>query len=314
VLDVLPTAWFSRVATAPVLRMTADYQYTVLNAAHMQSGAAQPSLPGLRETSSGQLSTNLAEGHDMKIVIIGGTGLIGSKLAKLLQAQGHEVVAASPATGVDTITRKGLPEALAGAQVVVDVANSPSFEDQAVLAFFETSGRNLLAAEQAAGVKHHVALSVVGTDRNPESGYLRAKLAQENLIEASGLPYTILRSTQFFEFINAIVKSSAEGEAVRISPALLQPVASDDVAAALADIAAGAPVNGMVEIAGPEKLPLDQLARRVMAANNDSRQVLADVHARYFGTELNDRSLTPGDHPRIGAVHFEDWLSQAPRA
>jgi uncharacterized protein YbjT (DUF2867 family) len=281
---------------------------------HMQSGAAQPSLPGLRETSSGQLSTNLAEGHDMKIVIIGGTGLIGSKLAKLLQAQGHEVVAASPATGVDTITRKGLPEALAGAQVVVDVANSPSFEDQAVLAFFETSGRNLLAAEKAAGVKHHVALSVVGTDRNPESGYLRAKLAQENLIKASGVPYTILRSTQFFEFINAIVKSSAEGEAVRISPALLQPVASDDVAAALADIAAGAPVNGMVEIAGPEKLPLDQLARRVMAANNDSRQVLADVHARYFGTELNDRSLTPGDHPRIGAVHFEDWLSQAPRA
>jgi uncharacterized protein YbjT (DUF2867 family) len=281
---------------------------------HMQSGAAQPSLPGLRETSSGQLSTNLAEGHDMKIVIIGGTGLIGSKLAKLLQAQGHEVVAASPATGVDTITRKGLPEALAGAQVVVDVANSPSFEDQAVLAFFETSGRNLLAAEKAAGVKHHVALSVVGTDRNPESGYLRAKLAQENLIKASGVPYTILRSTQFFEFINAIVKSSAEGEAVRISPALLQPIASDDVAAALADIAVGAPANGMVEIAGPEKLPLDQLARRVMAANNDSRQVLADVHARYFGTELNDRSLTPGDHPRIGAVHFEDWLSQAPRA
>jgi uncharacterized protein YbjT (DUF2867 family) len=314
VLDVLPTAtWWSRVATAPVLRMTADYQYTVLNAAHMQSGAAQPSLPGLRETSSGQLSTNLAEGHDMKIVIIGGTGLIGSKLAKLLQAQGHEVVAASPATGVDTITRKGLPEALAGAQVVVDVANSPSFEDQAVLAFFETSGRNLLAAEQAAGVKHHVALSVVGTDRNPESGYLRAKLAQENLIEASGLPYTILRSTQFFEFIKGIIEAGAAGGTVRLSPALFQPVAADDVAAVLADLAVTPPVNGIIEVAGPEPLPLDQLARKYLAATSDKRTVIADIHARYFGAELNDRSLTPGDNPMLGPTHLEDWLNHASR-
>jgi uncharacterized protein YbjT (DUF2867 family) len=253
----------------------------------------------------------------MKIVIIGGTGLIGSKLVKALRDKGHEVVAASPASGVNTITREGLAEALADAQVVVDVANSPSFEDKAVLEFFETSGRNLLAAETAAGVGHHVALSVVGLERLPESGYFRAKIAQENLIKSSGIPYTILRSTQFFEFINGIVKSSADGDVIRLSPALVQPIASDDVAAALADLALGQPVNGTVEVAGPEQFPLDQLARKVMEASDDRRKVIADAHARYFGAELNDRSLTPGDHPRLGAIHFvewlrHEWLSQAP--
>ena len=221
-------------------------------------------------------------------------------------------MAASPNSGVNTITGEGLAEALAGAQVVVDVANSPSFEDKAVLEFFETSGRNLLAAEAAAGVGHHLALSVVGTDRLPESGYFRAKMAQENLIKASGIPYTILRSTQFFEFVDGIVKSGADGDAIRLSPALLQPIASDDVAAALADLAVGAPVNGTVEVAGPEACPLDELARKLLAATGDRRQVIADVHARYFGAELNDQSLTPGDHPRIGSTRFEDWLSHSP--
>lgn len=248
----------------------------------------------------------------MKIVVIGGSGLIGSKLVTALRGKGHEVLAASPASGVNTITREGLAEALEGAQVVVDVANAPSFEDKAVLEFFETSGRNLLAAEAAAGVRHHLALSVVGLERLPESGYFRAKIAQETLIKRAGIPYTILRSTQFFEFIDGIVKSSAAGDVIRLSPALVQPIASDDVAAALADLAVAAPVNGTVEIAGPEQFPLDQLARRVMEASADRRTVIADAHARYFGAELNDRSLTPGDSPRLGAIHFEDWLSRAP--
>jgi uncharacterized protein YbjT (DUF2867 family) len=251
------------------------------------------------------------ESKVMKIVVIGGSGLIGTKLVNRLRQKGHEVIAASPDSGVNTITGEGLAEALAGAQVVVDVANSPSFEDKAVMEFFTTAGRNLLAAETAAGVSHHLALSVVGSDRLPDSGYLRAKLAQENLIKASNIPYTILRSTQFFEFINGIIKSGTEGDVIRLSPALLQPIASDDVAAALADLAIGPPLKATVEVAGPEARPLDKLARTYLAAGGDKRQVIADVHARYFGTELNDRSLTPGDHPRLGSVRFEDWLSRA---
>jgi uncharacterized protein YbjT (DUF2867 family) len=247
----------------------------------------------------------------MKIVVIGGSGLIGTKLVRRLRQKGHEVVAASPNSGVNTITGEGLAEALAGAQVVVDVANSPSFEDRAVLEFFETSGRNLLAAEAKAGVKHHVALSVVGSDRMPDSGYLRAKMAQEHLIKASKIPYTIVRSTQFFEFVNGIAQSATVGQTVRLSPAHLQPIASDDVVAALADATQGAPVNGMIEIAGPERIPLDELARRFLRATKDTRQVVADAHARYFGAELNDRSLTPGDSPRLGSIRFDDWLSHA---
>lgn len=246
----------------------------------------------------------------MKIVVIGGSGLIGTNLVNRLRQKGHEVVAASPNSGVNTITGEGLAGAMKGAQVVVDVANSPSFEDKAVLDFFRTSGRNLLAAEAAVGVRHHVALSVVGADRLPESGYLRAKVAQEDLIKASGIPYTILRSTQFFEFIGRIAESAAEGDVIRLSPALLQPIASDDVAAALADLAVGPPLNGTVEVAGPDARPLDKLARTFLAARGDKRQVIADIHARYFGTELDDRSLTPGEHPRFGATGFDDWLGR----
>jgi uncharacterized protein YbjT (DUF2867 family) len=247
----------------------------------------------------------------MKIVVIGGSGLIGTKLVNKLRELGHEVVAASPTSGVNTITGEGLAEALAGAQVVVDVANSPSFEDKAVLAFFETSGRNLLAAEAAAGVGHHVALSVVGTDRLLQSGYFRAKMAQEDLIKASKVPYTILRSTQFFDFMGGIAQSATDGQTVRLSPALMQPVVSDDVAAALADVTLGAPVNGTIELAGPEQFRLDELVRRFLNANQDARQVVADVHARYFGAELNDHSLVPGDNPRIAPTRFEDWLSRS---
>lgn len=247
----------------------------------------------------------------MKIVVIGGTGLIGSNVVNRLRALGHEALAASPNTGVNTITREGLAEALHGAQIVVDVANSPSFEDKAVLEFFQTSGRNLLAAEAAAGVGHHVALSVVGTDRNPDSGYLRAKLAQETLIKASGIPYTILRATQFFEFVGAIVQSSADGDVLRLSPALFQPIAADDVAAALADVAVSAPLNGIAEVAGPESIPMDAIARQFLAFKGDKRQVIADVRARYFGAELNDKSLRPGENPRLGSTRFADWLNAA---
>ena len=247
----------------------------------------------------------------MKIVVIGGSGLIGTKLVTKLRERGHEVVAASPASGVNTITGEGLAEALAGAQVVVDVANSPSFEDKAVLEFFETTGRNLLAAEAAAGVRHHVALSVVGTDRLLQSGYFRAKMAQEELIKASKVPYTILRSTQFFEFLKGIAQSATEGQTVRLSPAFVQPVVSDDVATAMADVMLGAPVNGTVELAGPERLRLDELVRRFLSANRDTRQVVADVHARYYGAELNDQSLIPGDYPRIAPTRFEEWLSHS---
>lgn len=247
----------------------------------------------------------------MKIVVIGGSGLIGTNLVNRLRNKGHEVVAASPNSGVNTLTGEGLAAALAGAQVVVDVANSPSFEDKAVLDFFQTSGRNLLAAEAAAGVGHHVALSVVGADRLPESGYLRAKLAQETLIKASKIPYTIVRSTQFFEFIGRIAESAADGNVIRLSPALLQPIAADDVAAALADVAVGSPLNGTVEVAGPDARPLDKFAQKVLSARGDKRRVIADVHARYFGTELDDRSLTPGDHPRFGPTGFDAWLGSS---
>ena len=247
----------------------------------------------------------------MKIVVIGGSGLIGTKLVNKLRQLGHEVVAASPSSGVNTITGEGLAEALAGAQAVVDVTNSPSWEDKAVLEFFETSTRNLLAAEVAAGVRHHVALSVVGTERLLQSGFFRAKMAQEDLIKASKFPYTIVRSTQFFEFVNGIAQSATDGQTVRLSPALVQPIVSDDVADALAEVTLGAPVNGTIEIAGPERLRLDELVRRFLSAKQDARQVVADVHARYFGIDLNDQSLTPGDNPRIGPTRFEDWLSRS---
>jgi uncharacterized protein YbjT (DUF2867 family) len=247
----------------------------------------------------------------MKIVVIGGTGLVGSKVVSNLRQKGHEVIAAAPNTGVNTITGEGLTEALAGAQIVIDVANSPSFADEAVLNFFKTAGHNLAAAERIAGVRHHIALSVVGTDRLPESGYLRAKFAQEELIRASGIPYTIIRSTQFFEFLGGIAQSATDDQSVRLSPAHLQPIASDDVAALVTKVATMAPANGVIELAGPERIGLDDLVRRYFAAKRDPREVVTDIHARYFGTELNDKSLTPGDNPHIGPTSFETWLAQA---
>lgn len=247
----------------------------------------------------------------MKIVVIGGSGLIGSKLVNRLREGGHEVVAASPKSGVNTITGAGLTEVLAGVQVVVDVANSPSFADRDVLEFFETSGRNLFAAEATAGVKHHLALSVVGAERLPDSGYMRAKMAQEKLIKASGIPYTILRSTQFFEFINGIIDAGFDGNVVRLSPALIQPIASDDVVAALAELANRSPVKGTVEVGGPESFPLDKLASDTLAASSDKRRVIADVHARYFGAELDDTSLVSATNGRIGSIRYQDWLRRS---
>ena len=247
----------------------------------------------------------------MKIVVIGGTGLIGTKLVKNLSERGHDVLPASPNTGVNTITCEGLPKALDGAEVVVDVANAPVWEDKAVLEFFETSSRNLLAAEAAAGVRHHVALSIVGSERLPDNGYFRAKVAQENLIKASAIPYTILRATQFFEFVGGIAQSATVGEEIRLSPALIQPIASADVAAALADVAVAPPANGTVEVAGPEAMPIDELVRCFLRAMQDTRKVVPDVRARYFGGILSDRTLTPGENPRIGAIRFEDWLGQS---
>ncbi|CAB3714917.1 NmrA-like family [Achromobacter denitrificans] len=247
----------------------------------------------------------------MKILVIGGTGLIGSKLVKILAQRGHEAIAASPATGVDTVTGAGLVDALAGVEVVVDVANSPSFEDRAVLEFFETSGRNLLAAEAAAGVRHHVALSVVGTHRLAESGYFRGKIAQEKLIEAAGIPYTIVHSTQFFEFLGGIVQSGAVGDEVRLSPAYVQPIASDDVALAVADAALAAPVNGTVEIAGPERVRLAALVQRYLLKTGDARKVVADGQARYFGALLEDDTLVPGPGPRLGEIDFETWFGRS---
>jgi uncharacterized protein YbjT (DUF2867 family) len=249
------------------------------------------------------------KGTVMKITVLGGSGLIGSKLVNLLRQEGHEVVSASLASGLNTITGAGLDEALAGAQVVVDVTNSPSFEDKAVLEFFETSGRNIVAAEVKAGVKHHVALSVVGSERLQESGYLRAKMAQENLIKASPIPYTILRSTQFFEFLGGIAQSGTVGQTVRLSPALVQPIASDDVVAVLANVVVSPPVNGIVEVAGPERASLAELVKRYLINMGDSRQVIADSSARYFGAVLNDQSLTPGANPRIGSISLEEWFS-----
>jgi uncharacterized protein YbjT (DUF2867 family) len=256
----------------------------------------------------------------MKIVVIGGSGLIGKKLVNDLRARGQEVVAASPSLGVNTITGEGLAEALKGARVVVDVANAPSWEDQAVLEFFETSGRNLLSAEAAAGVRHHVALSVIGTDRLLASGYFRAKMAQENLITASPIPYTIVRVTQFFEFVGGIAQFSTEGATVRLPSVLMQPIAADDVAAALAAIALEEPKHGLLELAGPEQIRLDELVRQFLSATGDARKVIADAHARYYGVEVDDRSLVPGANPRLGSTHFAKWLrasatrSQAPQS
>lgn len=248
----------------------------------------------------------------MKIIVIGGTGLIGSKLVALLNQRGHDAVAASPNSGVNTLTGEGLAGALAGADIVVDVANSPSFADQDVMDFFTTSGRNLLAAAAAAGVKHHVALSVVGTDRLAGSGYFRGKIAQEKLIRESGLPYTIVHSTQFFEFLGGIAASAADGDTIRLSPAYVQAISSDDVAQAMADYTLGAPQNGVVEIAGPERVRLSDLVRHYLTFKDDPRQVVADVHARYFGAELKEDTLVPGANARLGAIKVDAWLrSQA---
>jgi uncharacterized protein YbjT (DUF2867 family) len=247
----------------------------------------------------------------MKIVVIGGSGLIGSKLVPKLRQKGHEVVAASPSTGVNALTGEGLAEALKGTQVVVDVSNSPSWEDAAVLNFFETSERNLSAAEQVAGVKHHVALSVVGTERLLASGYFRAKMAQEKLIEASPIPYTIVRATQFFEFVAGIAQSGAEGDTVRMSTSLIQPIAAEDVAQALSDVALAEPVNGMVEVAGPVALGMDKLVEQYLRGTGDARRVVPDPEATYFGTPVNDQSLTPGKNPRLGTMRFAEWLEAA---
>jgi uncharacterized protein YbjT (DUF2867 family) len=248
----------------------------------------------------------------MKIVVIGGTGLIGSKTVAILREGGHEVVAASPNTGVNTITGEGLKEAMAGTQVVVDLANSPSFEDKAVMEFFETSGRNLLAAETAAGVRHHVALSIVGTDRTPDNGYFRAKVAQENLIRASGIPYTVIRSTQFLDFLGRIADSSADGHVVRLSPGLFQPIAADDVAAIVADVALAAPRNGIVEIAGPERAPFNEIVARYLKALGDPRTVVSDPEARYYGGRVEERSLVPLGEARLGRIGLDEWLRRLP--
>jgi uncharacterized protein YbjT (DUF2867 family) len=244
----------------------------------------------------------------MKIVVIGGTGLIGKKTVANLRQKGHEVLAASPSSGVNSVAGEGLAQAFAGAQVVVDVANAPSWEDKAVMEFFEKSGRNLLAAEAAAKVGHHVALSVVGTDRLLASGYFRAKMAQENLIKASPIPYTIVHATQFFEFVDGIAKGATEGQTVRVPPVLMQPIAADDVAAVLADVALAKPLNGMVEIAGPDPIRQDELVRQFLSKKRDARTVVTDPKALYYGLPVNDQSLTPGDNPRIGPTHFADWL------
>ena len=244
----------------------------------------------------------------MKIVVIGGSGLIGSKLITILNSLGHEAVSASPKSGVNTITGEGLSKALAGANVVVDVSNSPSFEDNAVLKFFETSTRNLLAAATEAGIGHYVALSIVGLERSPDSGYFRAKLAQEKLIKAATIPYSIIRATQFLEFGNGIADSGADGNTVRIAPVQFQPIAAADVSAEVGRVTVAAPINGIVEIGGPDKFRFDDFIRRVLSASNDPRQVIADPNALYFGAKLSERTLVPEDNSRRGETHFEDWL------
>src|SRR5271168_1524869 len=246
----------------------------------------------------------------MKIVVIGGTGLIGSKTVAILPQGGHEVVAASPKSGVNSITGEGLKEAMAGAQVVIDLANSPSFEDKAVLEFFETSGRNLLTAEAASGVRHHVALSIVGTDRS-DNGYFRAKVAEEKLIEASGIPYTIIRSTQFLEFLGGIAASSADGNIIRLPPVLFQPIAADDVAPIVAEVALAAPRNGIVEIAGPERAPFNEIVARYLKAVGDLREVVSDPEARYFGGRVEERSLVPLGEARLGRLGLDEWLRRS---
>ena len=247
----------------------------------------------------------------MKIVVIGGTGLIGSKLVRKLREQGQEVVSASPSSGVNSLTGEGLADALKGASVVVDVTNSPSWEDAAVLKFFETSTRNLIDFEATAGVGHHIALSVVGTERLLESGFFRAKLAQENLIKASSIPYSIIRATQFFEFVKNIADFSTEGNKVRVPPVLFQPMAADDVASALARIAVSSPVKNTVEIGGPEQFRLDELIRRDLAARKDTREVISDRQARYYGIQVSERTLVPKDDARLAETRFEDWLNQS---
>ena len=244
----------------------------------------------------------------MKIVVIGGTGLIGSKTIPILRERGHEALAASPNTGVNTITGEGLAKALSGAQVVIDLANAPSWEDKAVLEFFQTSGRNLLAAEATAGVQHHVAVSIVGTDRSPDNGYFRAKVAQEKVIESSRIPYTIIRSTQFMEFLGGIAAAGTKGNVVRISPGLFQPIAADDVAATVADVALGAPRNGIVEIAGPERAPFNEIIARYLKAIGDPRDVVSDPEARYFGGRVEERSLVPLGEARLGRIGLDEWL------
>ena len=246
----------------------------------------------------------------MKIVIIGGSGLIGSKVVRKLVDQGNEAVPASPNTGVNTLTGEGLAEVLKGADVVVDVSNSPSFEDTAVLNFFRTSTTNLLEAEAAAGVRHHVALSVVGTDRLSESGYMRAKIAQEKLIEQSSIPYSIVHATQFFEFMKGIADAATDGGTVRLAPVLIQPMAAEDVATEVARVAVGAPLNRIVEVGGPAQFRLDEIVRRYLTAREDPRSVIADPHARYYGAELGERTLVPDNNAALGETRFEDWLSQ----
>jgi uncharacterized protein YbjT (DUF2867 family) len=246
----------------------------------------------------------------MKIVVIGGTGLIGSKTVAILRQGGHEVVAGSPQSGIDTITGEGLKESMAGTQVVIDLANSPSFEDKAVLEFFETSGRNLFAAEAAANVRHHVALSIVAIDRT-DNGYFRAKVAQEKLIEASGIPYTIVRSTQFLEFLRGIADSSADGNIVRLPPVLFQPIAADDVAAIVADVALAAPRNGIVEIAGPERAPFNEMIARYLKAIDDPRDVVSDPEAGYWGGRVDEYSLVPLREARLGRIGFDEWLRRS---
>jgi uncharacterized protein YbjT (DUF2867 family) len=247
----------------------------------------------------------------MKIVVIGGTGLIGSKLVRILREHGHEVTPGAPNTGVNTLTGEGLAAALTGAAVVVDVSNSPSFEDAAVMKFFETSTGNLLSAEATAGVSHHVVLSIVGVERRSESGYMQAKLAQENLVRKSSIPYSIVHATQFFEFIQRIADEATVGNKVRLAPVLIQPMAAEDVANALARIATAPPVNGMVEVAGPQQFRLDELVRRVLRERNDPREVITDPHARYYGAELGERTLVPGTNARLGETTYDEWLSHA---